>query len=209
MTRNISTLRLVILFVYIAVPVYVLAWGAGLFTYPDYQASFLRAKGSADAEIPVRIYYRPDGQMRQFDSEHSVSARIFLHADDYSLTGGTIKSGGKAIRRARAEFGKLKESGIDTIEITDFSINGRGFSAADSGAVILHDLELSDSKKDSAVLKVTGSNPYIETRHSVNFPRKDLVSGVCAGLLSFILFLITVRVPVLRRLAGLESARKQ
>ena len=110
MTRNISTLRLVILFVYIAVPVYVLAWGAGLFTYPDYQAFFLRAKGSADAEIPVRIYYRPDGQMRQFDSEHSVSARIFLHADDYSLTGGTIKSGGKAIRRARAEFEIVRAS---------------------------------------------------------------------------------------------------
>lgn len=208
MTRNISFFRLAVLFVYIAVPVYVLAWGAGLFSYPDYQKFFLLAKGSSDAEIPVKVYFRTDGGAEDYDSAHSLDSRIFLHADDFTGANGIIRAGGKAVSGVRAEFVRLRESDIDTVEIKRFTVSGKNFPVSDKGAVALHDLELSETRKDSAVLKVTGPAPYIETLHPVNFPGKVIVSGICAGLLSAVLFLIVVRIPVLRRLAGLGGSRK-
>ena len=191
-----------LLFVYIALPVFFLAWALGFFSMntPYEVSADIRADYSG--VMKVQVYYVMKGLNHQFAEQYSVRQDLSLQKDQFSHLSVRLNRSNKTMRRLRLDLG---DQAGGRIALMNLRVGGRSIAdPGDSSAYEYHDLKLvSSSKADGALFEVIGSDPFIASKHTVISSVRVWIAALIALIISGAVFAVVRFIPSVRRACGL------
>ena len=191
-----------LLFVYIALPVFFLAWALGFFSMntPYEVSADIRADYSG--VMKAQVYYVMKGLNHQFAEQYSVRQDLSLQKDQFSHLSVRLNRSNKTMRRLRLDLG---DQAGGRIALMNLRVGGRSIAdPGDSSAYEYHDLKLvSSSKADGALFEVIGSDPFIASKHTVISSVRVWIAALIALIISGAVFAVVRFIPSVRRACGL------
>ena len=192
-----------ILFVYIALPVFFLAWALGFFSLKTPYEVSADIRADYSGVMNAQVFYIMRGLNRQYGEEYSVKSDLNLQKDQFAHLSVRLNHSKKTMKRLRLDLGD--RAGV-RVTVRNITVGGHSVgNAGDSGIFDLHDLKLvSSSGADGAVFEVTGNDPYLETKHTVISSARIWMAVLVTLLISGALFSIVRFIPRVRRACGLD-----
>ena len=192
-----------ILFVYIALPVFFLAWALGFFSLKTPYEVSADIRADYSGVMNAQVFYIMRGLNRQYGEEYSVKSDLNLQKDQFAHLSVRLNHSKKTMKRLRLDLGD--RAGV-RVTVRNIMVGGHSVgNAGDSGIFDLHDLKLvSSSGADGAVFEVTGNDPYLETKHTVISSARIWMAVLVTLLISGALFSIVRFIPRVRRACGLD-----
>lgn len=186
-------LKYVLLFIFIALPVFFLSWISGFFNI-TYEVS-ADIKADYSGVMKAQVFYIIDGINQGFSQQQSIIRNLSLSKDEFSHLSVRFGDADRGLNRFRLDLGD-KPSGKVTVR--NLQVNGHNVvSLKDESEYYFHDLRiLSDPSfgTDEAVFEVTGRDPYISSNGPVlglaDMP--SIHSTVCLKVLTALIFSVVL-----------------
>ena len=192
-----------LLFLYIALPIFFLAWALDFFTLSTPYEVSADIRSDRAGVMRTQVFYIMKGLNKEYGENYSVRQDLNLQKDQFAHLSVKLNRTNKTVRRLRLDLG---DQAGGRVTVKDFKIGGHPApDLGKSSEYVYNDLRLvSSSKADGTVFDVTGPDPFIASKHTVISSARVWVAAFIALLISGALFSIVRFIPSVRHACGLD-----
>lgn len=200
------------LFLYIATPVFYLAYTLGFLSLV-YEVS-ADIKTDYSGKMNTQVFYTKEGLNSQFDEQHSARQKLILKKDTFSRLSVRLTDPDRTLQSLRLDLGDEPRG---TVTVRNLRVGGRATAdIGDTSSFFYNDLRLiSADGSGGAVFEITGGDPHIASKYAIvsadgnhaiikSAKRRVWLHGFIALIICCALFAAARFIPAIRRACGLD-----
>ena len=200
------------LFLYIATPVFYLAYTLGFFSLV-YEVS-ADIKTDCSGKMNTQVFYTKEGLNSQYEEQYSERKPLLLQKDSFSHLSVRLTDPDRTLQSLRLDLGDEPRG---TVTVRNLRVGGRATAdIGDTSSFFYNDLRLiSADGSGGAVFEITGGDPHIASKYAIvsadgnhaiikSAKRRVWLHGFIALIICCALFAAARFIPAIRRACGLD-----
>ena len=200
------------LFLYIATPVFYLAYTLGFFSLV-YEVS-ADIKTDCSGKMNTQVFYTKEGLNSQYEEQYSERKPLLLQKDSFSHLSVRLTDPDRTLQSLRLDLGDEPRG---TVTVRNLKIGGRATAdIRDTSSFFYNDLRLiSADGSGGAVFEITGGDPHIASKYAIgsadgnqailkSAKRRVWLHGFITLIICCALFAAARFIPAVRRACGLD-----
>ena len=205
-------LRDILLFIYIAMPIFYLAYVLGFFSQV-YEIS-ADIKTDYSGKMNTQVFYTKEGLNSQYEEQYSERKPLLLQKNSFSHLSVRLTDPYRTLQSLRLDLGDEPRG---SVTVRNLRVGGRATAdIGDTSRFFYNDLrQISADGSGGAVFEITGGDPHIASKYAIvsadgnhaiikSAKRRVWLHGFIALIICCALFAAARFIPAVRRACGLD-----